>query len=173
MLLFGRETLTDEEFTFQTARLLALAADMERVRRGVPPEAMADDEAPILDRWVLAQRWFLALPGCRPAIRRLVGQGRLIGTSDLWLLSEDRAWARTLRGGIDSDVLPSTPASMREVEKTAKDSPLDRHFDRRRKAAIAGLHLPSEEELLRGMPFLGGRYSKTTSANMPNACHAG
>ena len=33
----------------------------------------------------------------------------------------------------------------------AKDSPLDRHFHRRLKAAKAGLHLPSEEELLRGM----------------------
>ena len=38
---------------------------------------------------------------------------------------------------------------------TAKDLPHDRHFERRRKAAKAGLHLPSEEELLRGMPFLG------------------
>ncbi|WP_374940423.1 DUF6634 family protein [Mesorhizobium sp. INR15] len=27
---------------------------------------------------------------------RLVGEGRLIGTSDLWALSEDRAWGRTL-----------------------------------------------------------------------------
>jgi len=40
---------------------------------------------------------------------------------------------------------------------TAKDSPLDRHFDRRLKAAKAGLHLPSEEELLRGMAFFGDR----------------
>lgn len=38
---------------------------------------------------------------------------------------------------------------------TAKASPHDRHFVRRRKAAQAGLHLPSEVELLRGMPFLG------------------
>jgi hypothetical protein len=30
-----------------------------------------------------------------------------------------------------------------------------RHFDRRRKAALAGLHLPTEQELLEGMPFLG------------------
>ncbi|MCA0058511.1 MULTISPECIES: AAA family ATPase [unclassified Mesorhizobium] len=33
----------------------------------------------------------------------------------------------------------------------------DRHFDRRLKAAKAGLHLPSEEELLRGMNFFGDR----------------
>ena len=55
MLLFGREAPTDEMFTFQMDRLLALAADIERVRRGVPPEVMAGDEAPILDRWILAQ----------------------------------------------------------------------------------------------------------------------
>ena len=29
-----------------------------------------------------------------------------------------------------------------------------RHFERRRKAALAGLHLPTEQELLEGMPFL-------------------
>lgn len=37
----------------------------------------------------------------------------------------------------------------------AKDSDVERHFERREKAAKAGLHLPSEEELLRGMTFLG------------------
>jgi hypothetical protein len=30
-----------------------------------------------------------------------------------------------------------------------------KHFERRRKAALAGLHLPTEQELLEGMPFLG------------------
>jgi hypothetical protein len=30
-----------------------------------------------------------------------------------------------------------------------------RHFERRRMAALAGLHLPTEQELLEGMPFLG------------------
>ncbi len=30
-----------------------------------------------------------------------------------------------------------------------------RHFQRRKKAALAGLHLPTEHELLAGMPFLG------------------
>jgi len=36
-----------------------------------------------------------------------------------------------------------------------KDSHPDRHFERRRRAARAGLHLPSEAELLLGMDFLG------------------
>ncbi len=35
---------------------------------------------------------------------------------------------------------------------TEKPSP-DRHFQRRQKAAVAGLHLPTAEELLRGMAF--------------------
>jgi len=36
---------------------------------------------------------------------------------------------------------------------TDKPPSLDRHFQRRQKAAIAGLHLPTAEELLRGMTF--------------------
>jgi hypothetical protein len=38
---------------------------------------------------------------------------------------------------------------------SSKD-PQDRHFSRRLKAAVEGLHLPSEEELLRGMAFFRG-----------------
>jgi hypothetical protein len=37
----------------------------------------------------------------------------------------------------------------------AKVSDIERHFERRMKAARIGLHLPSEEELLRGMAFFG------------------
>lgn len=96
MLLFGRETLTDEMVTFQVDRLVALVADIERVRRGVPPEEMAGDAAPLLDRWILAQRIVPCLAGLSTGHPRIVGQGRLIGTSDLWLLSEDQNWARTL-----------------------------------------------------------------------------
>ncbi|MEY9582730.1 AAA family ATPase [Sinorhizobium fredii] len=36
---------------------------------------------------------------------------------------------------------------------TDKPSSQDRHFQRRQKAAIAGLHLPTAEELIRGMAF--------------------
>ncbi|TPK81160.1 DUF6634 family protein [Mesorhizobium sp. B2-4-17] len=96
MLLFGRATPTDEMLTFQADRLVALAADLERVRRGAPPEAMADEEAPILDRWILAQRIVPSLAGLSTGHPKLGGANRLIGTSDLWLLSEDRTWARTL-----------------------------------------------------------------------------
>lgn len=36
-------------------------------------------------------------------------------------------------------------------------SPQDRHFQRRQKAALEGRHLPTEEDLLRGMTFLGNQ----------------
>ncbi|MHA6646193.1 hypothetical protein, partial [Mesorhizobium sp. A623] len=36
---------------------------------------------------------------------------------------------------------------------TEKNPDIERHFERRMKAAKIGLHLPSEEELLRGMAF--------------------
>jgi len=39
---------------------------------------------------------------------------------------------------------------------TDEPQPQDRHFQRRQKAAIAGLHLPTAEELLRGMAFFRG-----------------
>lgn len=96
MLLFGRETPTDEMVTFQVDRLLALAADLEHLRRGVPPEVMAGAAAPILDRWILAERIVPCLAGLSTGHPRLVGAERLIGTSDLWVLSEDRNWGRTL-----------------------------------------------------------------------------
>jgi hypothetical protein len=70
----------------------------------------------------------------------------------------------------------------------------DRHFQRRQKAAIAGLHLPTDEELLRGMAFfredmaedireystrLSGRVKKrkqtgllSTSSMRPKACRS-
>lgn len=38
---------------------------------------------------------------------------------------------------------------------SAHDAARDRHFDRREKAAKAGIHLPSEADLLLGMSFLG------------------
>lgn len=37
-----------------------------------------------------------------------------------------------------------------------KDSTTDRHFRRRQKAALLGVHLPTVDELLRGMAFFGG-----------------
>jgi hypothetical protein len=96
MLLFNQHDEPGADFACEMERLATLVADMGRIHRGVPPEAMAGDDAPILDRWILARRAVPCLAGLSTGHPRLVGENRLIGTSDLWLLSEDHGWARTL-----------------------------------------------------------------------------
>lgn len=97
MIFFGqRGSERDPAFDFQLERLAALVSDIERVRDGVSPEMLVNGEAPILDRWVIGQRFVPCLAGLSTGHPRLPGENRLIGTSDLWLLSEDRTWARTL-----------------------------------------------------------------------------
>lgn len=96
MLLFKPRNEQDSAFVYGMARVAALLADMERIHRGLPPEAMAGGEAPILDRWIIASTMVPCLAGLSTGHPRLIGENRLIGTSDLWLLSEDRSWARTL-----------------------------------------------------------------------------
>lgn len=56
MLLFNQRDEPNAEFAREMERLAALVADMESIRRGVPPQVMACDDAPVLDRWVLAKR---------------------------------------------------------------------------------------------------------------------
>jgi hypothetical protein len=96
MLLFNQCDKPGADFAREMERLVALVADMERIHRGVPPEAMAGAGAPILDRWILAKRTVPCLAGLSTGHPQLVGENRLIGTSDLWLLSRDHSWARTL-----------------------------------------------------------------------------
>lgn len=97
MIFFGRrDGERDPTFDFQLERLLALVADIERIGSGASPEALAGREAPVLDRWVIGQRFVPCLAGLSTGHPRLPGEERLIGTSDLWLLSEDHNWARTL-----------------------------------------------------------------------------
>lgn len=97
MIHFGRgDDERDPFFDFQLGRLRALVADIERIDAGAPPEALAGEDAPLLDRWVMGQRLVPCLAGLSTGHPKLPGQNRLIGTSDLWLLSDDRSWARTL-----------------------------------------------------------------------------
>jgi hypothetical protein len=96
MLLFNHRDEPSADFAGEMERLVALLTDMESIHRGVAPEVMAGDDAPILDRWVLAMRTVPCLAGLSTGHPELVGENRLIGTSDLWLLSKDHAWARTL-----------------------------------------------------------------------------
>jgi hypothetical protein len=96
MLLFTQNQKPDPMFGFEMERVKALSADMERIHRGVAPEEVADGEAPLLDRWVLGRRTVPCLMGFSTGHPELPGQGRLITTSVLWLLSSDMGWARTL-----------------------------------------------------------------------------
>jgi hypothetical protein len=96
MLLFNQRDEPGAEFECEMERLVALVADMERIHGGVPPEAMTGVDAPILDRWVLGRRTVPCVVGLSTGHPVLPGQGRLITTSDLWLLSKDMSWARTL-----------------------------------------------------------------------------
>lgn len=86
----------DALFESELGRLSALVADMEAIRRGVSPKRLADGEAPVLDRWVMARRTIPCLAGLSSGHPKLPSDRRLIATSDLWLLSDDRTWARTL-----------------------------------------------------------------------------
>lgn len=90
------EQAQGERFEFELGRLVSLVADMEALRLGASPESLTIDEAPILDRWVVAQRPIPCLAGLSSGHPVLFGNGRLIGTSDLWLMSADHSWARTL-----------------------------------------------------------------------------
>ena len=85
-----------EPFEFELGRLSALVADMDAIQRGDSPESMTNGEAPVLDQWVMARRTIPCLAGLSSGHPRLVGSGRPIATSDLWLMSADRTWARTL-----------------------------------------------------------------------------
>ncbi|WP_378950126.1 DUF6634 family protein [Mesorhizobium sp. ANAO-SY3R2] len=98
MLLFTpRDHHPSEAFVCETERLARLVADMERIRHGDLPQVLAGGEdAPILDRWTLSHRPALCLAGLSTGHPRLAGVNRAIATSDVWLMSEDRTWARTL-----------------------------------------------------------------------------
>ncbi|MBP0437980.1 DUF6634 family protein [Tianweitania sediminis] len=77
-------------------KLGSLVSDIEAIRRGVSPEELAGNQPPMLASWTprLGQKMYLE--GLSTGHPKLCGQDRLISTSELFLLSEDQAWARTL-----------------------------------------------------------------------------
>jgi len=85
-----------ERFEFEFARLASLVADMEALRRGALPDGLLDVEPPVLEHWKKAVRPIPCLAGLSFGHPRLVGSGRPIITSDVWLISADESWARTL-----------------------------------------------------------------------------
>ena len=97
MIFFGRrDGERDPAFDFQLQRLSALVVDFERVRDSASPEILAHGRAPILDRWALALRPTPCLAGLSTGHPSLPGENREIGTSAIWLMSQDRTWARAL-----------------------------------------------------------------------------
>jgi hypothetical protein len=77
-------------------KLESLVADMKALRDGSLPEELAGVEPPILDRWAPAFGNNVFLVGLSTGHPKLIGENRLISTSELMLVSEDQAWARTL-----------------------------------------------------------------------------
>jgi hypothetical protein len=95
MLLFGQSPARDDLIS-ELERVEALAADMTQILEGQLPEVMVRKTPPILERWFVGRRTVPCLIGFSTGHPALPGSNRPIITSDLWLLSEDYAWARTL-----------------------------------------------------------------------------
>lgn len=96
MLMFAPRKEQGPLFRRELERLAGLRADMEEIQRGVPPDRLSGDDAPVLDRWVLGLKAAPYLAGLSTGHPLLPGENRMIGTSALWLMSEDKTWARTL-----------------------------------------------------------------------------
>lgn len=76
-------------------RLRGVVADMEALARGEPPGRADLAAAPTLDGWCLDTRATHCLTGVvagHPALRT----GRIVRTSDLWILAPSLGYARTL-----------------------------------------------------------------------------
>jgi hypothetical protein len=96
MLTFDPRKKLGSEYETEVNRLARLLADMEGIRQGIPPDRLAGGDAPILDRWMLGLKTAPYLAGLSTGHPLLPGQNRMIGTSAVWMMSEDRTWARTL-----------------------------------------------------------------------------
>jgi len=95
-MLFNQHDLPSDELAAEIVRLRALIADLQQLQRGIGPEELAGQDAPILDRWALSERTLPCLIGLSTGHPILPGANRLVRTSDLWLLAENGGCARTL-----------------------------------------------------------------------------
>lgn len=88
----------DQGDAYETSlnRIRALAADMERIGQGTPVEELVGGPSPLLDQWSISERPAGCLVGLASGHPLLAGEDRPIMTSDLWLVSADLKWARTL-----------------------------------------------------------------------------
>jgi len=78
------------------SKLDALVVDMKALRDGQSPVELGGDNAPLLDRWTPRLGNNVFLVGLSTGHPKLSGEDRLISTSELFLVSEDQVWARTL-----------------------------------------------------------------------------
>ena len=77
-------------------RLERLAADILALRDGRLPMSEALAGAPFLEGWIEAATPMPCLVGRVTGHPRLVGAGRPIATSDLWVDARELGWIRTL-----------------------------------------------------------------------------
>ncbi|WP_019995397.1 DUF6634 family protein [Aureimonas ureilytica] len=82
------------ELDAEIARLTELVRDLTRIRDGVAPTAPELDAAPVLSDWRAATRLVDCLVG-RPSGHPHLSGERDAVTSPLWLLDEDRGYARS------------------------------------------------------------------------------
>lgn len=95
MVTFHSRKKQDAAFLRELARLSGLVRDMEAIGKGAAPEDLLDCEPPVLDRWFVGHRLANCLVGASTGHPMLPGDDRVIVTSDLCLLADDRRWART------------------------------------------------------------------------------
>jgi hypothetical protein len=91
----GLRTTTGEDIDGMIDRLERLAADLKALRDGADPSALAAD-ATILDGWMEHYMPIPVLVGGANGHPTLPGKGRLIRTSDLWVMAEDHGCARSM-----------------------------------------------------------------------------
>lgn len=92
----GQGDASDVALDRMIEKLGELVFDMEALRRGVRPEELAGVPPPVLASWQPRLGTKLYLEGLSTGHPTLPGQDRMISTSELFLLSADGAWARTL-----------------------------------------------------------------------------
>lgn len=77
-------------------KLGSLVSDMEALRTGATPQSLAGPSSPVLDGWRFRLGNNLYMEGMSTGHPKLVGTGRLISTSEVFLVTEDQKFARTL-----------------------------------------------------------------------------
>lgn len=96
MIIFGSGKESTASFGRSAGLLARLAADMEAVARGELPQGLAPEDAPFLEAWAVAREMAPCLTGLANGHPILSGVARPVATSQLWLISSDMQWARTL-----------------------------------------------------------------------------